>query len=135
MGLSMPMRDRASDRVLGKAEAVLDVVTDRTAKLDQLTRAVVALERRLAAIVGDVEALRTIVPDIEDVVGTLRPTRWMTTVELARHLRTVPQTVRQMYHDATIPGYRFGDGGHLRFDSREVDRALRDHDDHIRRMQ
>ena len=131
----MPARDRASDRVLGRAEAVLEVVTDRTAQLDRLTSAVVALERRLAAIVGDVEALRTIVPDIEDVVGTLRPTRWMTTVEMARHLRTDPRTVRQMYHDAIIPGYRFGDGGHLRFDSREVDRSLRDYKDHVRRMQ
>jgi excisionase family DNA binding protein len=130
----MPTRERAADRVLGRAEAVLEVVTDRTSNLDRLTSAVTALERRLSAIVGDVEALRTIVPDIEDVVGSLRSTRWMTTVELARHLRIHPNKVRVMYHDGIIPGYRFGDCGHLRFDSAEVGRALRDYDDHIERV-
>ena len=115
----------AADRVLGKAEAVLQIVEERLQSVDQLINTLQQYERRLSMATPDIEALRTIVPDIQDTIATLRTTQWMTSTELARHLRCNPETVRRWYRDGMIPGHRFGDLDNIRFDVREVDRAIR----------
>lgn len=115
----------APDRVLGKAEAVLTIVEQKIAEIQSLTEHLAQYESRLRVAMPDIESLRTIVPDIQDTVASLRTTQWMTTTELARHLKMHHTTVRRMYHAGLIPGYRFGERDDIRYDTREVDRAMK----------
>lgn len=121
----------AHDRVLGKAEAVLTVVEDRIASIQRLADQLEGYEQRLRVAMPDIESLRTIVPDIQDTVASLRTTQWMTSSQVARYIHVHPDTVRRWYRNGILPGYRVGEGDDIRFDRREVDRAMKRIDEDV----
>jgi excisionase family DNA binding protein len=115
----------APDRVLGRAEAILEVVQSSMSEVQRSRERSDSLTSRLEQTLPDVEALRSIVPEIEDIIRDAKGVEWMTSTEIATHLKAHPDTVRRWYRKGIIPGYRVGEGDDIRFDRTEVDRAIR----------
>ena len=104
----------------GRLKALIEITETRIADLAEKSEELSQANVQLRQAAREVEELRGLVGDLAEMVDRNRTITWLTTTQLAAELQVHENTVRNWYEAGDLPGYRIGQGGHIRFDREEV---------------
>jgi len=119
------MSTSVGDRILGRTEAVLQMVRDHVQAIRedrQNTQEIIGQLRRALSIMGE---FADAVDRVERIIKRYEHTEIVSSEELAKELSVHPATVRRLYRQGVIPGYRITDRGMIRFDKAEAIAAIK----------
>ncbi len=113
------------EEVVGRMAALVDISEKRIEKTERIHEAISEDVLRLQQNAREMDDLRGVVGDLVDIVAKSRNTDWVGVGKLASILEVDEQTIRRWFREGVIPGYRITENGHIRFDLREVDQAIK----------
>ena len=113
-----------NEEMLGRMSALLEL-NEKVAEESMKAQSQISeINTRLMAATRDIEDLRGIVYDLRKLLKESKKTDWMTTGQVATRLSLHEKTIRRMFLEGRLPGYRIGPR-EIRFDRQEIEAFMK----------